>query len=190
MVPPPLTAGNVPGSHRICQPGPGAATMPRQADAPRDLLLGLLALQNALVTRDQLVLAFASWTAAAGTPLVLLLTEQRALKPEHAPLLKRAGRRPPEAPRRRSRAQPRRSRSQSLHARSGSPPPTCVSRPHSLTSDRARRSARSLTPTRRPPMARALPATDSRPRTCCRRRAASSRILNQADSIVPGKGIR
>jgi tetratricopeptide (TPR) repeat protein/tRNA A-37 threonylcarbamoyl transferase component Bud32 len=61
--------------------------MPRRDDAPRDLLLGLLALQNALVTRDQLVLAFASWTAAPGKPLAVLLAEQGALRPEHQQLL-------------------------------------------------------------------------------------------------------
>jgi len=37
--------------------------MPSDANASHDLLFGLLALQNALVARDQLVLAFASWTA-------------------------------------------------------------------------------------------------------------------------------
>ena len=42
--------------------------MPRRDDAPRDLLFGLLALQNALVTRDQLVPAFAAWTASPGKP--------------------------------------------------------------------------------------------------------------------------
>ncbi|MGO9464371.1 MAG: protein kinase domain-containing protein [Isosphaeraceae bacterium] len=61
--------------------------MIRSAYAPRDLLLGLLALQNALVTRDQLVLAFAVWTAAPGKPLAALLNEQGALRQEHVPLL-------------------------------------------------------------------------------------------------------
>jgi serine/threonine-protein kinase len=61
--------------------------MPRSNDAPRDLLFGLLALQNGMVTRDQLVLAFAIWTAAPGKPLPDLLAEQGALRPEHRPLL-------------------------------------------------------------------------------------------------------
>ncbi len=61
--------------------------MTRRDDAPRDLLLGLLALQNALVTRDQLVLAFASWTATPGKHLAALLVEQGALRNEHRPLL-------------------------------------------------------------------------------------------------------
>jgi serine/threonine protein kinase len=61
--------------------------MPRCDVAPRDLLFGLLALQNALVTRDQLVWAFTSWTAAPGRPLAELLAEQGALRPEHRPLL-------------------------------------------------------------------------------------------------------
>ena len=61
--------------------------MSRRDDAPRDLLFGLLALQNALVTRDQLVLAFASWTAAPEKSLAASLAEQGALRPEHRPLL-------------------------------------------------------------------------------------------------------
>ncbi len=61
--------------------------MARRDDAPRDLLFGLLALQNALVTRDQLVLAFASWTAAPDKSLATLLAEQGALRPEHRTLL-------------------------------------------------------------------------------------------------------
>jgi tetratricopeptide (TPR) repeat protein/tRNA A-37 threonylcarbamoyl transferase component Bud32 len=61
--------------------------MPQRCDEPRDLLFGLLALQNALVSRDQLVLAFACWNAAPGKPLAVLLAEQGALRPEHRPLL-------------------------------------------------------------------------------------------------------
>src|SRR5262245_12539373 len=75
------------GSPTVPPPGSGAAPMPRRDDATRDLLFGLLALQNALVTRDQLVLAFAAWTAAPGKPLAVLLAEQGALRPEHRPLL-------------------------------------------------------------------------------------------------------
>jgi serine/threonine protein kinase/tetratricopeptide (TPR) repeat protein len=75
------------GAPVISSPGLGAAPMPQRGDAPRDLLFGLLALQNALVSRDQLVLAFASWTAAPGKPLAILLAEQGALRPEHRPLL-------------------------------------------------------------------------------------------------------
>jgi hypothetical protein len=61
--------------------------MPAHADPARDLLFGLLALQNGLVTRDQLVAAFSAWTAAPGQPLTDLLAEQRALRPEHRPIL-------------------------------------------------------------------------------------------------------
>jgi hypothetical protein len=61
--------------------------MPRRDDAPRDLLFGLLALQNGMVTRDQLVLAFTAWTGSPGRPLADLLAEQGALRPEHRPLL-------------------------------------------------------------------------------------------------------
>jgi serine/threonine-protein kinase len=61
--------------------------MPSPNNAPRDLLFGLLALQNGMVTRDQLVMAFSLWTAAPGKPLADLLAEQGALRPEHRPLL-------------------------------------------------------------------------------------------------------
>ena len=61
--------------------------MPRPDDAPRDLLFGLLALQNGMVTRDQFVMAFTVWTASPGKPLADLLAEQGALRPEHRPLL-------------------------------------------------------------------------------------------------------
>jgi serine/threonine-protein kinase len=61
--------------------------MPHRDDAPRDLLFGLLALQNGMVSRDQLVAAFGAWTAAAARPLAELLADQGALRPEHRPLL-------------------------------------------------------------------------------------------------------
>jgi hypothetical protein len=48
--------------------------MTPRADAPRDLLFGLLALQNNMVTRDQLVLAFTAWTGS-GRSLADLLAE-------------------------------------------------------------------------------------------------------------------
>ena len=44
--------------------------------ADRDLLFGLLALQNGMVSRDQLVAAFGAWTAAPGRPLADLLAGQ------------------------------------------------------------------------------------------------------------------
>ena len=50
--------------------------MARRDDAPRDLLLGLLALQNGMVTRDQLIAAFAVWNAAGDRALADLLAEQ------------------------------------------------------------------------------------------------------------------
>jgi hypothetical protein len=52
---------------------------PRRDDAPRDLLLGLLALQNGLVSRDQLAAAVAAWTGTPGRALAQLLVEQGAL---------------------------------------------------------------------------------------------------------------
>src|SRR3974390_2393972 len=61
--------------------------MARRDDAPRDLLFGLLALQNALISRDQLVAAFGAWTASPDKPLADLLADAGALHPEHRPLL-------------------------------------------------------------------------------------------------------
>jgi serine/threonine-protein kinase len=61
--------------------------MLRRDEAPRDLLFGLLALQNGMVTRDQLVVAFTVWTTSPGRPLADLLTDQGALRPEHRPIL-------------------------------------------------------------------------------------------------------
>jgi serine/threonine protein kinase/tetratricopeptide (TPR) repeat protein len=61
--------------------------MTRRDDAPRDLLFGLLALQNGLVTRDQLVAAFGAWTGAPGRALADLLVEQGALDPPGRDLL-------------------------------------------------------------------------------------------------------
>ena len=66
---------------------PGAETMPQRDDAPRDLLLGLLALQNGMVSHDQLVAAFAVWSAAAGRPFADLLAEQARLGPDEQALL-------------------------------------------------------------------------------------------------------
>ena len=61
--------------------------MARRDDAPRDLLFGLLALQNGLVSRDQLVAAFGAWTGSPGRPLAELLVAQRALDPAGRDLL-------------------------------------------------------------------------------------------------------
>src|SRR4051812_44446141 len=61
--------------------------MPRRNDAPRDLLFGLLALQNGMVTRDQLVAAFGAWTAAPDRSLADLLVEHGAISPPRRLLL-------------------------------------------------------------------------------------------------------
>jgi hypothetical protein len=61
--------------------------MPRRDGAPRDLLFGLLALQNGMVTRDQLVAAFRAWTGSPGKALADLLVEQSGLDPARKDLL-------------------------------------------------------------------------------------------------------
>jgi serine/threonine-protein kinase len=60
--------------------------MPRRDDASSDLLFGLLALQNGMVTRDQLVAAFGAWTAS-DRPMADLLVGQGALTPPRRALL-------------------------------------------------------------------------------------------------------
>jgi serine/threonine-protein kinase len=60
--------------------------MPRR-DAPRDLLVGLLALQNGMVTKAQLVAACAGWTSSPGRSLADLLVEGDALDPAGRDLL-------------------------------------------------------------------------------------------------------
>jgi serine/threonine-protein kinase len=61
--------------------------MPRRDDAPRDLLFGLLALQNGMVSKAQLVAAFGAWTASPGRSMADLLVEQGALDPAGRDLL-------------------------------------------------------------------------------------------------------
>jgi hypothetical protein len=53
----------------------------------RNLLLGILALQNGFVTRDQLVEAMHAWTLARQRPLGDLLRERGALSGEEHALL-------------------------------------------------------------------------------------------------------
>ena len=61
--------------------------MVRRADAPHDLLFGLLALQNGMVNQSQLVAAFGAWTLAQDRPLAEVLVEQHALDVAHRGLL-------------------------------------------------------------------------------------------------------
>ncbi len=49
------------------------------ADADRNLLFGLLALQNGMISRDQLVAAFGAWTGARGRLIADYLVEHGAL---------------------------------------------------------------------------------------------------------------
>jgi eukaryotic-like serine/threonine-protein kinase len=53
--------------------------MARRADAPHDLLFGLLALQNGMVNPEQLVAAFGVWARAGDRPMADLLVRQGAL---------------------------------------------------------------------------------------------------------------
>jgi serine/threonine-protein kinase len=62
--------------------------MPPPDDAKHDLLIGLLALQTGMVSRDQLVAAFGAWTGTSGRVLADLLVEQRALDSDGRELLR------------------------------------------------------------------------------------------------------
>src|SRR5262249_39977108 len=55
--------------------------------AKRNLLLGMLALQNNFIDRTQLLAAFNAWTENRSKPLGVLLVEQKALCAEHHVLL-------------------------------------------------------------------------------------------------------
>jgi serine/threonine protein kinase len=55
--------------------------------AKRNLLLGILALQNNFITRGQLLAAFNAWVEDKSKSLGALLLEQKALTPEHHALL-------------------------------------------------------------------------------------------------------
>jgi hypothetical protein len=50
--------------------------------AKRNLLLGILALQNNFVNRAQLLAAFNAWVEDKSQPLAALLLEQKALSPQ------------------------------------------------------------------------------------------------------------
>ena len=51
-------------------------------DTPRDLLFGLLALQNGLIDQDALVAAFSAWSRAKGKTLAEILVERGAIDAE------------------------------------------------------------------------------------------------------------
>src|SRR4051812_45797443 len=61
--------------------------MPRRDDAPRDLLFGLLALQNGMVDKPQLVAAFGAWTVSPGRAMADLLVERGPLPAPRRALL-------------------------------------------------------------------------------------------------------
>ncbi len=61
--------------------------MSRRDDAPRDLLFGLLALQNGMVNQPQLVAAFGAWTTSPGRTIADLLVEHGALTASRRVLL-------------------------------------------------------------------------------------------------------
>jgi WD40 repeat protein/tRNA A-37 threonylcarbamoyl transferase component Bud32 len=63
----------------------GIAPAPAAADTGRNLLLGLLALQNDFIDRDALLAAFATWVADKARPLGGILLERGAIDgPRHA----------------------------------------------------------------------------------------------------------
>src|SRR5439155_12846994 len=57
------------------------------ASADRNLLFGILALQNGFVTRDALIAGMNDWVLAKHLPLADLLAERGALRPDHRALL-------------------------------------------------------------------------------------------------------
>ena len=61
--------------------------MIRNADTPRDLLFGLLALQNGLIDQGALFSAFTTWTRGRDRSMAEILVEQGALDDEARTLL-------------------------------------------------------------------------------------------------------
>ncbi len=61
--------------------------MESRDDANRDLLIGLLALQNGLVEQDALVSAFRAWTRDKARPLAEILAARGAIDPDERALL-------------------------------------------------------------------------------------------------------
>ena len=55
--------------------------------ANRDLLIGLLALQNGLVEQDVLILAFRAWTRDKSRPIAELVAAQGAIDADERALL-------------------------------------------------------------------------------------------------------
>ena len=76
--------------------------------ADRDLLFGLLALQNGLIDQGQLVAAFQAWTRDKARPLADHLVARGDLDADAAGRRRGHGRAAPEEARRRRRAEPRR----------------------------------------------------------------------------------
>src|SRR5436305_1510306 len=66
--------------------------MARRDETPRDLLFGLLALQNGLIVQEQLLDAFRAWSQAKGRTLAEILVERGSIDEEGgASLTSRAG---------------------------------------------------------------------------------------------------
>ena len=61
--------------------------MAQAEHVPRDLLFGLLALQNGMITRDELVAAFGAWTGSPGAKMGEILVLQSRLDSTERSLL-------------------------------------------------------------------------------------------------------
>ena len=139
------------------QPAGELTIMPRPLDPSRDLLFGLLALQNGLINQAQLVAAFQAWTRAKARPLADLLAAQGAISAPCLTLVEALVAEHLQAPRRRPRAEPRRPPRRPLHPREpGAARRSPTSTPPSPTSARARPST-TTTPTAPPPTPSARP---------------------------------
>src|SRR5262249_45696980 len=76
-----------PGRPRPPSSSPSEGIVMSKADADRNLLFGLLALQMDLVSRDALIAGFNSWVLRKHTPLGQVLVEQGALSGPRRDLL-------------------------------------------------------------------------------------------------------
>ena len=67
--------------------------MPPTRDPARDMLFGLLALQNGLVEQDELILAFRAWTRDKSRPIAEILAAKGVIDIDDRALLERPARR-------------------------------------------------------------------------------------------------
>ena len=78
---------SAPSSRAAPRAGVGVAARDRESDTGRNLLFGILALQNNFITRDDLLAAFAAWVPDKARPLAELVVDRGAIDESRRALL-------------------------------------------------------------------------------------------------------